>query len=81
MDQSRANNDTPHPPREENERRLSQATTLSTALQQFDAAHGRGAMMDRWLRETPKDEPYHGLVVTAVDKAASQKVDQVRPGN
>ncbi|CEI42175.1 hypothetical protein FVEN_g12735 [Fusarium venenatum] len=72
MDQSRANNITACSSREGSGGRLSQATTPSTPLQQFDAAHRQGLMMDRWMKETPKNEPYHGLVVTEVDNAASR---------
>ncbi|SCN67665.1 uncharacterized protein FFB20_02710 [Fusarium fujikuroi] len=31
------------------------------------AKHG-GVKMDRWLKETPKDEPYHGLATTKTKK-------------
>ncbi|PTB62149.1 hypothetical protein BBK36DRAFT_1130026, partial [Trichoderma citrinoviride] len=39
----------------------SNAPLSEALLQQLDTANHQDVMMDRWLGETPKEEPYHGL--------------------
>ncbi|EHK47309.1 hypothetical protein TRIATDRAFT_307024 [Trichoderma atroviride IMI 206040] len=69
MDPREAQNIKPSSPQDQSGGQLVQAKNSTTPLtktllQQLDTGNQKGLMMDRWLEETPNEEPFNGLIVT-----------------